>query len=315
MLPADDPNDSRTRVLLWGGVILGLVLTAVGLLRSGEPIADANTTAVPAGGIALVNGHPIASTLYARILGGFAAERKTADLAQADRQRVLDRLIDEELLVQRGIELGLARTDQVLRRQIITALTTSLATEAEETMPDESELRRFYAEHGDLFTRTARLSFTQIFLRVPSVSQDTDIRQRAEQATQRLRASEPFEVINKELGDEPVLRLPIDPMPLEKIQEYLGPTVTQTLLMLHPGQVSDPVRSGIGYHVLVLHDRQSATVPPFETIREHVLSQYRRTAGEQAVAAYIAELRKHARIQTAKEWETIVGEQTVRETD
>jgi hypothetical protein len=34
MLPADDTNDSRARVLLWGGVILGLVLTAVGLLRS-----------------------------------------------------------------------------------------------------------------------------------------------------------------------------------------------------------------------------------------------------------------------------------------
>jgi hypothetical protein len=314
MLPDHDTNDPQARVLLWSGVIVGLVLTAVGLLRSGESMIDANAAA-PTGSVALVNGYPIASELYARILGGLAAERKTAVLAQPDRQRVLDRLIDEELLVQRGIELGLARTDQILRRQIVTALTTSLTTEAEETMPDEDELRRFYAEHSDLFARTDRLSFTQIFLRVPSASQDVDIRQRAEQAAQRLRVSESFEMVDEELGDEPVLRLPADPLPPEKIQEYLGPTVTQTLLALKPGEISDPVRSGTGYHVLVLRDRQLGTVPPFETIRELVIAQYRRVASEKAVAAYITDLKKHAHIQTAKEWEAIEGKQAVRGED
>jgi parvulin-like peptidyl-prolyl isomerase len=79
--------------------------------------------------------------------------------------------------------------------------------------------------------------------------------------------------------------------------------------------VSQPVRSGTGYHVLVLHERQLGTVPPFETLRETVLAQYRRTAGEEAVAAYVADLRKQARIQTAKEWKTIEGEPVVREAD
>ena len=306
-----DSNDTQARVLLWAGVIVGLVLTAVGLLRSRELTAETNVATVPAGGVALVNGYPIATELYTRILGGLAAERKMAAVERADRQRVLDRLIDEELLVQRGIELGLARTDQVLRRQIITALTTSLTAAAEETTPDESELRRFYFEHSDLFARTDRLSFTQIFLRVPSASQDEGTRQQAEKATQRLRANEPFEIVNKELGNEPVLRLPADPLPPEKIQEYLGPTVTQTLLTLNPGQISAPVRSGTGYHVLVLRDRQLGTVSPFETIRELVIAQYRRAAGEKAVAAYITDLKKHAHIQTAKEWEAMEGERVL----
>jgi parvulin-like peptidyl-prolyl isomerase len=127
--------------------------------------------------------------------------------------------------------------------------------------------------------------------------EDALVRQRAEKATQRLRAGEPLELVSKELGDEPVMRLPGGPLPAEKVQEYLGPTVTRALLALAPGEVSDPVRSGIGYHVLFLHARQPATVPPFESVHEQVLVQYRRAAGEQAVAAYIAELRKQARIQ------------------
>jgi len=181
--------------------------------------------------------------------------------------------------------------------------------------PDEDELRRFYTEHGDLFTRTDRISFAQIFLRVPAASQEAEIRQRAEQTTRRLRASESYEVVNNELGDVPVLRLPVGPLPPEKIQEYLGPTVTQTLLTLTSGEVSDPVRSGTGYHVLVLRDRQLGTVPPFETVRGHVVSQYRRAVGEKAVAEYIAGLRKQARIQTAENWEAVEGEQVVRTAD
>jgi len=309
-----DTNETQTRILLWGGVICGLMLTAVGLLRSGEPESNAKA-AIPAGAVALVNGYAIAADLYARVLGGLAAERQPEGLTQADRQRVLDRMIDEELLVQRGIELGLARTDQVLRRQIVNALTANLTTEADERIPDDSELRRFYAEHNALFARTDRLAFSQVFVRVPSASQDDDRRQQAGQIARRLRDREAFDVVNQELGDEPVLHLPDGPLPPEKIQEYLGPTVAQALLTLTPGEVSVPVRSGTGYHVLVLHERQLGTVPPFETIRDTVLAQYRRVAGEKAVAAYITDLRKRARIQTAREWETIAGEPTVREVD
>lgn len=315
MPPPDDARDSQVRTLLWGGVALGIVLTAVGLLYSGEPRSDASTNTVPAGSVAFVNGYPIATAIYARILGGFAVEKKTVAVERADRQRILDRLVDEELLVQRGIELGLARTDQILRRQIVTALVTNLTAEAEAVTPDEDELRRFYAEHNDLFARTDRFSFAQLFLRVPSALQDADVRQRADHAARRVRAGAAFEVVNKELGDEPVLRLPAGPLSPEKIQEYLGPTVTQALLTLEPGQVSSPIRSGTGYHVLILHERQSGTVPPFDVIHGHVLAQYRRVAGERAVAAYIADLRKRAHIQTADDWETVVEEQVVRAED
>jgi len=315
MLPPNDTHDAQARVLLRSGVILGLVLTAVGLLHSGEPRPDASSDAMPTGSVARVNGYPIATAIYARILGGVAAERKTAAVERADRQRILDRLIDEELLVQRGVELGLAHTDRILRRQIVTALTASLTTEATEIMPDEGELRRFYSEHSELFARTDRLSVAQIFLRVPSASQDVDVYQRAEQAAQRLRTGESFEAVNAELGNEPILRLPAGLLPPEKIQEYLGPTVTQTLLTLPPGQISDPIRSGTGYHVLILQDRQLGVAPPFETIRETVLAQYRRATGEKAVIAYIADLRTRAQIETAKEWETVEEEKVLRGED
>lgn len=308
-------NDIWARRLLVVGMISGLVLATIGLLRSGQSTSLSQTSDPPVGTIALVNGYPIATELYARVLGGFAAERKDRGPDLADRRRVLDRMIDEELLLQRGLELGLARTDQLIRHQIVMALTKSLTAEVADVTPGEQELQQFYAEHPVLFTHPGRFAVTQVFFRVPSVTEDERVQLRATEASQRLRAGEPFAVVTQQLGDEPVIRLPSDPLPVEKIQEYLGPTVTQALMQMEPGQVSDPVRSGVGYHVLLLSERQAETVPPFETVREQVLTQYRRMADEKAVAAYIANLRKHANIRMREDWGVIAEERAPRRED
>ena len=74
------------------------MLTAVGLLRSEGPVVNASATSVPAGSVALVNGYPIASTLYARVLGGLAAERKTI-LVVEDEPTLRETLADALELV------------------------------------------------------------------------------------------------------------------------------------------------------------------------------------------------------------------------
>jgi parvulin-like peptidyl-prolyl isomerase len=229
MVPNNHLNDTHARRLLLAGAVLGVLLAAVGLLRSSHSAAGANVSTLPEGTVAMVNGYPIAQDLYARVLSGLAMEQKTPEPGPAERRRVLDRLIDEEILLQRGLELGLARVDQVIRRQIVAAVIASITAEAEEVIPDEAELRRFYKEHADFFVRSDRLSFAQILFRVSSATEDVLARQRAAEAAQRLRAGEPFAVVSKGLGDEPVMRLPSGPLPAEKIQEYLGPTLTRAL--------------------------------------------------------------------------------------
>ena len=308
-------SDIWARRLLVVGMMSGLVLATIGLLRSGESTSLSPISSLPVGTIALVNGYPIATELYTRVLGGVTAERKDQSPNLADRRHVLDRMIDEELLLQRGLELGLAHTDQIIRHQIVLALTKSLTAELADITPGESELRQFYAEHQALFTHPGRFAVTQVFFRVPTTMEDGRVHLRATEASQRLRAGESLAAVAQQFGDEPVIRLPSELLPVEKIQEYLGPTVTQTVVRMEPGQVSDPVRSGVGYHVLLLSERQTDTVPPFEAVREQVLTQYRRMAGENAVATYIANLRKHANIQIREDWGAVAEEQTPKVED
>src|SRR5687768_11054675 len=103
------------RALLWLvlGAATGVVCAAIGLLLSGE-----GERSLPANAAASVNGTVIRLEEYDRAVAAFASDRR-APIGAEDRRHVLDRMLDEELLVQRGLELGLARHDRRVRGDIV----------------------------------------------------------------------------------------------------------------------------------------------------------------------------------------------------
>jgi len=100
---------TRPLLLLSAGACAGLALAVAGL------VAPPETPRLPEGAVAAVNGSLVRSADYERALEALAADRRDA-LGASEKRHVLDRLVDEELLVQRAFELGLARQDRRARR-------------------------------------------------------------------------------------------------------------------------------------------------------------------------------------------------------
>jgi len=281
------PLVDKKRPLLWlaGGAALGIVLAAVGLLSSGE--------AVPEDAVALVNGTPIYAEDHARLVAGLESDtRRVATLAV--RKRVLDRMIDEELLVQRGLELGLAKSDRRLRGDITQAMIRSVVVEVEDREPSDGELRDFYAEQSGFFTQPGRVQVEQVFFRVPAGAEEASVRARAELARERLLAGDSIAAVRKALGDPEVSPLPDVLLPPLKLREYIGPTALRRVMALQKGAVSEPVRSGTGIHVFLLVDREAARTPPLDEIRKQVRAEWVRRAGDRALRKYLDDLRERA---------------------
>jgi parvulin-like peptidyl-prolyl isomerase len=74
------------------------------------------------------------------------------------------------------------------------------------------------------------------------------------------------------------------PLPAAKLLDYLGPTALRAALVLDAGAVSEPVRSGTGYHVLIVVAREAEWLQPLADIEADVRAEYRRRAGERACA-------------------------------
>ena len=289
-MTATDP-DRMARRLLAIGAGLGIALAAVGIVGSGEP-----PPAVPPGAVAVVNGHPVSREIFARLVAAVAEERKRVTLDAETRSRLLERMLDEELLLQRGVELDLHRFEPTARRAIVAALIASVAADAEAVEPDPEQLRDFYAENQELFTRSGRISLDAAFVST-EVRPDAEARRMAEEIARRLRIGDRFDEVHAALADSPVARLPSGPLSIETVRQYLGPTVAQVASRLAVGEVSDPTRASPGYFVLRLRDRDPGEVGKFDEILGRVRSEYLRRRGEEGLRDYLAGLREAAEIQ------------------
>ncbi len=282
----------RSGLLLLGlGAGLGIILAATGLVD----VKRTSGSSPPRGAAALVNGELIRNEDLARTLAGVAADRRDPVDGQQRRQ-VLDRLIDEELLVQRGIELGLARNDRKVRADLTAAVIASVVTQTEDVEPTPAQLQRFYDENRAFFTRPGRLRLRQVFINQAKDDGEGTASARAGEASRRLRAGEPFDVVRAALGDPEVAPLPDALLPAEKLVDYLGPTVLTKALRLAAGEVSEPIRSGTGYHVVQTVERQRDETPPLPEIRPQVVAEFQRRVGDQALRTYLDDLRARAHV-------------------
>ena len=108
-----------------------------------------------AGAIASVNNAHIDCTEYATALQALLADKTKAPTAK-DRALVLNRLIEEELLVQRGVEIGLLEGDAAVRKAVARAVIDFAMTRNAQKEISEEGLRGFMANIAR-FTPAARL--------------------------------------------------------------------------------------------------------------------------------------------------------------
>ncbi len=243
---------------------------------------------------ARVNEHPVVGADVERMVAVIAEERRRPSSPE-DRALVLDRLIDQELLIQRGLELGLARSDARIRGELTRIVVDAATREAGELFPDDDELHSFYRDNVDFFRGPDRLHVREVFVGTEGRSDD-EARRIAEQAGERLAAGEPFAVVVGELGDARVVGVPDVPLPPSKLSDYLGPSALATAQTLTAGEVSRPVRSTGGYRVLWCVSRTPGVGLAFADAHDQVLAEYRRRAADLALADYLAELRARADI-------------------
>ena len=266
------------------GSTLGLAAALSGLGVSFGPGGGG----MPDNVAALVAGREITRADVDRIVSAMASERGEKP---GDRSRVVERLVDEQLLVARALDLGLADRDPRIRGDLVQGVISSVVAPYEDAQPGETDLREFFDKNRDLFANPPRLRVAQVFVSSHRRSAEQALA-RAGQAVARLQDGERVEEVAASLGDPSGLVLPDAFLMPAKLRDYLGPTSARTLLGMEPGAISEPVRVSGGYRVLVLLGREEPRPPSLDGLRDEVLATYRRRLGEEALERYLAELRR-----------------------
>jgi len=269
-------------VLLGIGAAAGLAFASARLVWR-----PAGAAGMPPGAVAMVNGEPIARADFERAVEGVASDRR-AGLAAGDRERVLQRLVDEELLLQRAMALELPRRDPRIRGQLVSTVIDTALTGDGDRDPSDETLRRFYDEHREYFARPGRVRV--VHRGVPGTGAAS--RERAAALADALRAGG----IPEPSPD--VVTVPDTLLPMSKLEQYLGPSLLRTVLGLPVGGVTQPIALQGAYHVIRLAEREQEEIPPYDEVRALVRTEFVRRRGEDALRAYLDELRAGAEIVT-----------------
>ena len=285
--PAQNAAGPRAPWLLSIGAAIGLALATFGLL---EPQTDRHGLSPDTA--AQVGERTIRRIDYERVLAGVEQDLRNP-LDESIRRRVLDRMVDEELLVQRALELGLAAIDRRVRGELTSGLMDSIVGEANADEASSREVARHYEESIDFFTRPGRLHAQTIFFsaRGDGRRPDGTAAERSERAAAELHAGENAREIENRLGDPQVSPLPNGMLPPSKVRDYVGPIILQSLEELAVGEWSEPIESGGGVYVARVIDREPRIVPAFEEIDDLVRQDLKRRRGDQALRDYLDDLR------------------------
>ena len=286
-----DNAANRPPVFLIVGAALGLFLAGLGVLRERTEF----DSGLESGIAATVNGVPIESEAFEQAVGLLAADARNA-IGPAERTHVLNRLIEEELLVQRARELGVDQHDRRVRALLVRQMIDYIVADAQPEEPSGKQLADFYEENRTYFARTGRLWVDPMRFDARDGESDTEAAARAAQATAQLRAGAAPADVRDALADPSIIPFPQGMLPPAKIREYLGPSPTRAALRLEPGAISDPIRGGSAYYVLRMVDAQPGIQPPLSEVEKEVRTEMQRRAGDTALRSYLDDLRERGTV-------------------
>ena len=197
---------------------------------------------------------------------------------------ILDYLIDGELVAQKGIA-DKADQDPEFPKKLAyyreKLLMESVLGKVAKDAATEDAMKKTYDEAAK-----AQKPETEIHARHILVATEGD----AQAALKRIKGGEDFAKVAKEVSKD----TGSDGGDLGWFtKDRMVPEFADAAFKLEPGQISDPVKSQFGWHIIQVEGKRQKTFPPFDQVKDQVA----RYVVQKAQSDLIVKLRKDAKIE------------------
>jgi parvulin-like peptidyl-prolyl isomerase len=214
-------------------------------------------------------------------------DQSNSELTLEKKNLIRDRLIDEELLIQRAIELDLVRNDSLVKGNVIQTMFQYIINSNELPEPSEAELREYLIKEKNYFSSGKRYKLKNYTFR-----NFND----AETARNSL-ALNNFEDFLKHVETENTIDLPNVFLTPQKIRDYLGPKALEELPNLDKGDFSKIFEINQIPSIIICIDILLDNSPKFEEIVEQIKNKFIRDREDNLVKEYIENLRNFYEIE------------------
>jgi hypothetical protein len=290
-------NQARSITFFSLGAAVGLAIAGFGLLTA----KGTSTHAVPPENVALVNQRPILRTDF---IAQSEAElgKPFGEATVAERLKVLDEMIREELFVQRGLELDFPGTDPDTRTALVAAVEQQVVADVTTHQPADPELQKYFEENRASYATEGTMALHNLVL-PKAKSSGPDAIATVKQAADALRAHTPLEEVEKSYGLQELVPDHASDEQFYFAQKiHLGETLYERALTLNGGDVSEPIAADDGVHVIQMVKQVKPLPLTFERVRSQVLNDYVNAAKKRLEDADLQYLREKGDILIADDY-------------
>lgn len=150
---------------------------------------------------------------------------------------------------------------------------------AEDVEPSEEQLQAYYEERKDLYTTKGRRRISHILFKFNENAEDDEkALQRALQAKEQLKDKD-FATLAAEVSDDKLTAKKGGDLGLFNVG-VMEKAFEEAALNLALGEVSDPVRSAFGYHLIKVTELVPGEVKPYDSVKAEISQAYRKSQAE-----------------------------------
>ena len=255
---------------------------------------------------------------HIRLQARFTGEDLKRRMANKDYQ-VLNRLIEERLQLQEAQAKGFSVTDEELekaqqkspsqafsassseadrterlRKRILLEKIRAFEVQRIVTISD-MEISQYYKDHQQLFMVSPTYRLRQILFLGNSEEERIHKHTQARAVSRRLQAGESFRELALQYSAGPEAA---EGGELGTVQhdELLAP-IAEALLTMKPNEISEPIETTLGFHIIVLDDRTPKKPKPLEDVEDQIKARLFKERSEQVFQRWLTDLKKKAFIE------------------
>ena len=193
--------------------------------------------------------------------------------------RIINNLIDEEILYREALLLGLDQEDTIIKRRLAQKI-TFLKEESIPEIPSAKELKEYFENNKEKYFIESSFTFTHYYF-----SENSNSLARSQQALKNLQEksavkSDPF-YLGKAFANEP----------LRNINTNFGKAFGKELMEANLNQWNGPFKSTYGHHIVYLNSTNPGYIPEIEEVLRQVEVDFLQMKREDAVRGFLSDIR------------------------
>lgn len=215
---------------------------------------------------------------------------------ETGKEKFLDEIVKKEILYQQALKEGLDK-DPIFSKKVEDFKKLTLVSELLEkeimakAKVSDGDVKDYYSKHKQDFAATSQIKASHILVKTQA---------EAEKVLARLKKGEKFEAVAKEVSiDKPSAANGGELGYFSRGQ--MVPEFERAAVGLKAGEISNPVKTPFGFHIIKVTDKKIGPVIEFDKVRDIIFQRLSGEKQKQAFDNYLTELKKNVKVEINKD--------------